>query len=199
MKSLSLSRPHLIIMVGVSGSGKSFFVEHFSETFSAPLISWNHIRSELFNEPTYTRDEDAIIERVASYALAQLLKTKATILYEGGTITQTARQALAKTARQAGYEPLFIWVQTDAATAKARALKQGVPSDIYDAAIRRFTPPKDDADTIVISGKHTYASQLKIVLRRLSAPRAGVATEAPAATARTTERQAPAGHRVRIQ
>lgn len=197
MKSLSLSAPHVVIMVGVPGAGKSFFAEHFSDTFSAPLINWNAIRDELFNEPTYDKDEDAIIKRVADYTLGELLKTKATVIYEGDSLSQASRQTLARTAKKAGYEPLFVWVQTDAIASRTRALKQGVSPEYYESAVKRFTPLKTTDPFVVISGKHTYASQLKIVLRRLSNARAVAADE----IARTNPvKVAPtSGRRVRIQ
>jgi predicted kinase len=104
-------------MVGVPGAGKSFFSDHFADTFSAPIVSWNAIRSDLFNEPTHAKEEDEIVGRVASALLEQLLKTGVTVLYEGGTHTRVSRQALAKQAAKAGYETLFVWVQVDTPTA----------------------------------------------------------------------------------
>lgn len=196
MKSLSLLRPHVVIMVGVPGSGKSFFAEHFSETFSAPLVSWGAIRDELFNEPTFSKDEETIVARVADHLLTQLMKTNATVLYEGDMTTQAARQALAKKIRHAGYEPLFVWVQTDDATSRNRAVKNGMPAALHTAALKRFTPLKDTDPFVVISGKHTYASQLKIVLRRLSGERAVAADQSFVRTQKT--KTAP-GNRLRIQ
>lgn len=79
MKSLQLSKPHLVVMVGLPGAGKTFFADHFAETFHAPYISWQSIRAELFNEPTYSKDEDAIVERIAAQQLGELLKTAASV------------------------------------------------------------------------------------------------------------------------
>lgn len=171
MKSLQLSKPHLVVMVGLPGAGKSFFANHFAETFHAPIISWQSIRTELFNEPTYSKEEDAIIERIAAQQLGELLKTSATIIYEGGSLVYAHRQALAKLALANDYEVLFVWVQTDPATAKNRILKQRQQTaEAFEAHARRFTALKPSESSVVISGKHTYASQLKIVLRRLSQP-----------------------------
>ncbi len=171
MKSLSLARPHILILVGVPGAGKSFFAEHFSETFGAPLISWNHLRYALFNDPTYSEDEDAIIDRVAMLQLDELIKTQTTLVYDGGTGTQAWRQDIVRAAKKAGYDVLYVWVQTDAATAEIRSLKQHVPPQVFERKTKKFTPLKSNDNHVVISGKHTYASQLKIVLRRLSETR----------------------------
>lgn len=169
MKSLSLSKPHVVVMVGIPGAGKSFFADHFASTFQAPLLSRAAIidRDELSGEST---------DRIMEYMIDQLLKTKSTIIYEGIGGTLAARRLLAKKAHDAGYDVLYVWVQTDEATARQRALKNGTNDQEFDVQVKKFTGIKDHEPSVVISGKHTYASQLKIVLRKLSASRQTSAT-----------------------
>ncbi len=194
MKSLNLSKPHVIVMVGIPGSGKSFFAEHFAETFNAPLISFGRLRDELFNEPTYSSDEQAVIRRVSDYMLDELFKTHSTIILEGVADTRTDRQEIVKRSRHAGYTPLFVWVQTESATAKLRVTKaikgkSTITENQFDIALRRFTSPNASEKAVVISGKHTYASQLKIVLKRLVEPRVEILEKqihAPRATENRT-------------
>lgn len=183
MKPLSLSKPHLIIMVGIPGSGKSFFAEHFADTFKAPIISFHSLRKELFNSPTFSKNEDEIINQVANYMLDEVLKTGRTVVYEGQTDLRTDRNFIAKKSRDAGYEPLFVWVQTEPATARKRAIKPSADKtalsvEQFNAGLKRFSTPHQIEKTIVISGKHTYASQLKIVLKRLVEPRVQISEPA---------------------
>ncbi|MEP7205079.1 MAG: AAA family ATPase [Candidatus Saccharibacteria bacterium] len=176
MKSLSLTKPHVIVMVGIPGSGKSYFADRFAETFNAPLISYGRIRDELFNVPTYNDDENTIIGRVSDYMLGELYKTHRTFIYEGPADSRTERQAIARLARTVGYEALFVWVQTESATAQSR-VKKAVHGKVtispaqFDSALKHFSAPHASEKAIVISGKHTYASQLRIVLKRLVEPR----------------------------
>lgn len=176
MKSLSLVKPHLIVMVGIPGSGKSFFADHFADTFNAPLVSSGRIRHELFNEPAFDSNEQAIIRRMSDYMLDELYKTHRTLVYEGTADTRTDRQAITKRSRSAGYETLFVWVQTESTTARKRVEKAikgntAIRSDSFDIALKHFSAPRPSEKAVVISGKHTYASQLKIVLKRLVEPR----------------------------
>ncbi|HEU5121903.1 MAG TPA: AAA family ATPase [Candidatus Saccharimonadales bacterium] len=170
MKHLSLTKPHLIIMVGIPGSGKSFFAEKFADTFGAPYVCDKKIAMQVQGN----------IEAVTQLQLNELLKTKQSIIFDGASNTRVERLALAKKARAAGYESLIIWVQTDPATAKSRATssKKGdtplLSSEEYDKLVKRFTPPNVTEKPLVISGKHTYATQAKVVLKRLSAPRAEI-------------------------
>lgn len=176
MKHLSLAKPHLIVTVGIPGSGKSFFAERFAETFGAPYVC-----EEKIVELAPGGDIDAI----TLLQLDELLKTKQSIVFDGASNTRTERMALSKKAREAGYNILFIWVQTDQTAAKARALQpqksdhtKAISSEEYDKLLKRFTPPNLGEKPLVISGKHTYASQAKVVLRRLSVPRAEIAGHA---------------------
>jgi len=173
MKPLNLAAPHLIIMVGIPGSGKTFFAEHFASTFSAPYVSFERIRDELFKNQAGDRDQQIVVSRASNLLLSELLKTGQTIVYEGLTDAANVRQELAKIARSKSYEPLFVWVQTESLSAKERATKSvrgkfSMTTDQFDARLRRFTPPSLTEKPVVVSGKHTYASQLKIVLKRLA-------------------------------
>lgn len=172
MKPLNLSTPHLIIMTGIPGSGKSFFAEHFSSTFKAPYVNFEKIRQQIFENPVYSNDEQAVVSRIVDYMLDELFKTNQTIVFEGPADTRTSRLQIAKKARDNGYNPMLVWVQTESIAAKARATKvvKGSPAiskERFDTIISKFNAPSPNEKPLVISGKHTYASQLKIVLGRL--------------------------------
>lgn len=169
MKSLHLSSPHAIMLVGIPGSGKSFFASKFADTFNTPYIDSEYIEK-------CSRD----IERahgVISMILAELSKTKQTFIFEGNSSSKVHRVEFARWARQHGYSPLLIWVQVDKNTALRRSLKAGTLSrEQFDHQLRVFTGPRADEKCIVISGKHTYASQAKAVLSFLSQANRGSET-----------------------
>lgn len=148
-------------MVGIPGAGKSFFAEHFAKTFQAPLVSDAHLID--------ATSPDHLLA-IRDYFLGELFKTKRTIILETATAeTQTGRRALTRLARQAGYDTLLVWVQTETHTAEGRAIKYAhYQPDEFQKAIKHFSPPSGDQKLVVISGRHTYPSQLKIVLSRLS-------------------------------
>jgi predicted kinase len=163
-------------MVGIPGSGKSFFADSFAETFKAPIVSFNRLRKDLFKAPTISKTEEEITSRIANDFLGEILKTERTVIYDGNANSRTDRDLIIKKARSFGYEPLFVWVQTEAITAKKRSTKPtdaklAITPDQFDTKLKQFTAPGRTENTIVISGKHTYPSQLKIVLRYLIEPR----------------------------
>lgn len=179
MKLLQLSKPHLLVMVGIPGSGKSFFAEKFADTFQAPLVSGATLLESLTDAKVSTQYGERLLKNLAASQLDQLYKTDRTIVIDTDHDLRTDRASLTAQARKHGYETLFIWVQTDQSTAKDRSIKPGKQStnkkmtaDQHDHQVRRFDAPNANESTVVISGKHTYATQAKVVLKKLSGPRA---------------------------
>jgi predicted kinase len=185
MKQLSLNRPHIIVMVGIPGSGKSAFAEHFASTFDAPIVSGKRMRASFKGSDIPEQDLDQVVSLMQMHTLTELFKTKSTIVYDGDSGSRSRRKALIDYATKFGYEPLIVWTQTDTTTSRERFVKssrskrgQSELADKFDKQSKIFTPPNDSEKYVVISGKHTYPSQLKVVLRKLAEPRAGLANAA---------------------
>lgn len=179
MKSLSLSQPHMLITVGIPGSGKSFFAKQFAATFGAPYVHYDTIQA-------ISGQNGAISDTYAGYMLRELFKTKHTLLFDGPSATPAERAALKDLALSAGYACLFVWVQTDVTTAKARYVKdarkhgQHASTSQYDAIVRAFVPPAaKEGTTVVVSGKHTYATQARAVLKNLASTKQAARAEKP--------------------
>ncbi len=166
MKPQTTTTPHVIIMVGIPGAGKSTFAEHFATTFQAPIINHSLIRD-------IVEHDDARAQQLAGLMLDELLKTHRTLIYEGPTQTKGSRVELTRKITDAGYKPLLVWVQTESVEAQRRATKKqkshsAMTAEEFETAIKRFSPPHVNEKAIVISGKHTYATQLKIILKHLA-------------------------------
>lgn len=166
MKPLTPASPHAIIMVGIPGSGKSMFAEHFADTFQAPIFNRSKLQRDL-------QLEDAQVDALEDTILNEYLKTHRTILLEGNFNRKSQRVALTHKLAKAGYRPLLVWVQTDVVESRYRATKaypqgSGLTPDKFDSIVKQFQAPTIQEHAIVISGKHTYATQLKIVLKQLA-------------------------------
>lgn len=190
MKSLTLNKPLVLAMIGLPGSGKSFFARQFSETFSAPVISYDRLRHIIYPETGYGKDEQTLLQQVAYYETDELLKTQKTFILDGGGMARLQRVELRKKFRAAGYDLLLVWVQTDEDTAKYRSMKRSsrhrndqynrsLTSEEYNQLARKFSTPLSKEPSVVISGKHTYPTQAKIVLKRLVAPRTEAVNKQP--------------------
>lgn len=166
MKQLTSQTPRLLIVTGLPGSGKSMFANAFSEAFHTPFLD-TVILYDNVDDPNRA---NALTKEIFS----QLLKTQRTIVIEPVTGSRNERAEFAKMARDAGYAPLTVWVQTEAAIAKRRSTvstrnhQAMYDADSYEKAAKRFTPPIQGEAHCVISGMHTQPSQLRVVLKRLS-------------------------------
>ena len=178
MEALTLSSPMIIQVVGLPGSGKSFFAVQFAATFGSAIVSEDKIRWTLFANHTYSDNENAMVEQVSDLLITELLRTGKTFVVDGMCNTQESREALAARAQKAGFRVLTIVVQADEPTARRRALKrdarktgdkykQSLSPEEYIRQKELYQSPVVNKNTVVISGKHTYATQARIVLKKI--------------------------------
>lgn len=181
METKRQQKPFILVLIGQPGAGKSYFARKFAVIFNAPLVSFDEIRYELFNEITHSDDENLIVARMAGLQLRELLHTRKTIIIDGGHNPRVSRSELGKVARNAGYNILYVWVQTDEKTARSRSLKRSdkIEEDAYNRSLsdeefeaqsRKFTAPTEFEKYVVISGRHNFPSQARIILKKLVVP-----------------------------
>lgn len=155
-------------MIGIPGAGKSSFADRFADTFQAPIVSQTKYQQE------YGLSEIEA-EELRNTILGEYMKTHRTVLIDGGLNGKEKREELVRRLVKAGYRPLIIWVQTDTAEAHRRATRpyprgSGLRDEEFDTLLELFEAPGEKEKMVVISGKHTYTSQLKIILKQLATP-----------------------------
>ena len=174
-------------MVGLPGSGKSAFAEHFAETFEAPIMNAGALQQEL-------RLDEAQTDWLQAIVLNEYFKTRRTVLIDVRLDTKARRAEMVRFISKAGYRPLLVWVQTDPVESRRRATKKypvgsGLTPQEFQMALQNFETPLVKERPIVISGKHTFTTQLKVVLKQINAlserPKSAV-TPQPAAPAQPT-------------
>ncbi len=173
MKELSSTKPYVLMMVGIPGAGKSFFAKQFSETFGAPLVSY-----DILNTITLRQLGSKTINEIIQHQITELYKPKRSFIIDGICASRSVRHKISLEARSAGYEALTIWVQTPEHIAEARACRRNPRKhdDIHNISLtsaefkslsKKLTPPMHE-EYVAISGLQTYTSQAKAVLKRLS-------------------------------
>ena len=178
MESIKSENPTIIEMVGLPGSGKSFFATQFAKTFGSAIVSIDKIRWMLFANHTYSDNENIMVQQVADLIITELLKTQKTFVIDGGYITEIEREELTRRAAKAGFRVLTVVVQVDTPTAKHRSLKrdsrctgdrykQALTPEEFDAQIAKHELPEATDHNVIISGKHTYSTQVRTVLKKM--------------------------------
>ena len=159
-KSHSPSGQRAILVFGAPCSGKTTFSEQFAAQFNATFYDLDALK-----------EKHNLSRQFILLLVSEIAKTGSTLVLEGGNETEKDRRELAEILRAAGYTPTLIWIQTDVSTIRMR-LKNKLNSvekakTVYDNRIKALEAPSDAEAPIVLSGKHTYHTQLKQVLTQL--------------------------------
>jgi tRNA uridine 5-carbamoylmethylation protein Kti12 len=184
MSLLSLKKPMIIMTIGLPGAGKTFFARQFADTFKVPIVSYNAIYNLAYGQQVLDDDKYEVCSRAFQHIYAELLKTGSTIVLDGFCDTFAMRQQLMLKTKNLGYDYLVVWVQTDDQTALRRSLRsnkrepeQHLPQlneEQFTILADQLEVPKKE-DNVVISGKHTFTTQARMVLRKIAAARASQA------------------------
>lgn len=149
-----------ILVFGAPCSGKTTFSQQFAAQFNATFYDLDTLQQE-----------HNLSRQFILLLVAEIAKTGATLVIEGGNDTEKDRHELIEILRNAGYTPTLIWIQTDVSTIRMR-LKNKLKSvekakQVYDSRVAALEAPSNAEAPIVLSGKHTYHTQLKQVLTQL--------------------------------
>jgi predicted kinase len=178
MQKIAPNKPLLITLYGFPGSGKSYFARQLSEQLQAAHVHGDRIRSELFENPRYDKEENAVVGQLMDYMTNEFLAAGLSVIYDVNAMRQSQRLALREMARRAHTKPLLIWLQIDTESAFARATsrdrrrtddKYSEPIDrnIFDEVTAHMQNPNGTEDYIVISGKHSFSTQLSAVFKKM--------------------------------
>lgn len=171
----SNSKPRLIMVIGLPGSGKTYFAQNFSDEYKIPFLNINQIRHQLIAEPTYNKTENQLLNTVGVKLLLEIFKTNCSVIVESDFSSRVNRQAFSKLAHKHNYQPMIIWVQTDVEESEYRATTNNpqkpkdflIDETVFAKISKTFTAPNKTENYTVISGKHPFKSQYKIILKNI--------------------------------
>ena len=177
MNKIEMSKPALICLYGFPGSGKSYVARNLASDLQVANVSSDRVRSELFQTPRYDAQENAIVTHLMDYMTEEFLSSGVGVVYDTNALRAAQRRKLRELARKHKAEYLLIWVQVDIDSAFSRTQdrdrrtmddKYAEPQTkaTFDRQLAGMQNPQGE-DYIVISGKHTFATQKSTIINRL--------------------------------
>ncbi len=177
MSKVHPNKPLLVLLYGFPGSGKTYFSRQLCDTVQAAHVQGERIRGELFETPRYDREENQVVQHLMDYMTGEFLNAGMSVIYDTNAMRLSQRRQLRDLARKNHVQTILVWFQIDTDGAFLRASKRD-----RRRADDKYTPPMDRAtfervasgmqnpsneDYVVISGKHTFTTQLSAFMKRL--------------------------------
>lgn len=178
MAKILPTKPFLIMLYGFPGSGKTYFARQLAENIQVAHVQSDRIRSELFEQPRYDKQENDVIAQLMDYMTEEFLSAGVSVVYDANAMRLSQRHALRELARKNHATPLLLWFQIDADSAFARSQKRDRrraddkyaavwDRDMYKKIISFMQNPTMAEEYVVISGKHLYATQQNAAVNKL--------------------------------
>src|SRR5580704_13076285 len=108
MQKIVPNKPLLILLYGFPGAGKTFFSRQLCEHIQAAHVNSDRIRSELFEQPRYDKEENMVVSQLMDYMTHEFLNAGISVLYDTNAMRQSQRLTLREMARRSHAKPLLI-------------------------------------------------------------------------------------------
>ncbi|HET9850716.1 MAG TPA: ATP-binding protein [Candidatus Saccharimonadales bacterium] len=177
MDKISLSRPVLICLYGHPGAGKTYVARRLAESMNLVHLNADRLRAELFQNPRWDAQENAIILHLMNYMAEEFLRAGVGVVYDINAVRLAQRRRLRELARKNKANYLLVWIQIDAEAAQYRLQNrdrrtaedkyaQTYDKSSFESQLASMQNPQSE-EYLVISGKHTFATQKNAIVNRL--------------------------------
>ncbi len=178
MAKITPTKPVLVLLYGMSGSGKTFFSRQLSDQLQAAHLQADRIRAELFQKPSFTKEENHIVASLMAYMAGEFLNSGVSVIFDMNVGRAAQRRALRNIAAKHKAESILLWFQIDPDTAFSRATKrdrrttddhyaQDMTPEIFRQQLAQLQNPDSTEKFVVVSGKHVFNMQKNAFFREL--------------------------------
>ncbi|HEU5004714.1 MAG TPA: AAA family ATPase [Candidatus Saccharimonadales bacterium] len=177
MSKTVLDKPVLLCLYGFPGAGKSYVARNMASEVQMAHVSADRIRSELFQQPRYDAQENAIVLHLMNYMTAEFLEAGVSVVYDICAARLGQRRALRELAKKHRAEYLLVWLQIDQDSAFNRTqardrrtsddrFAQPQTQESFGKVVGDMQNPNPNEPYMVISGKHSFVTQKNAVVNK---------------------------------
>lgn len=178
MAKIIPTKPVLVLLYGMSGSGKTFFARQLSNQLQAAHLQADRIRAELFQKPSFSKEENHIVASLMAYMAGEFLSSGVSVIFDMNVGRTAQRRALRNIAAKHKAESILLWFQIDPDTAFSRAAKrdrrtaddhyaQDMTPELFRQQLAQLQNPDSTERFVVVSGKHVFTMQKNAFFREL--------------------------------
>src|SRR5580700_736633 len=124
MAKIYPTKPFLLLFYGYPGAGKTYLARQFCDNIQAAHLQADRIRAELFEQPRYDKQENAIVNQLMNYMTEEFLSAGLSVAYDTNAARSGQRRVIADIARRCHAQPVVVWFQMDSDTAYDRSIKR---------------------------------------------------------------------------
>lgn len=135
----------LILVIGLPGSGKSYFSERLALQLSAVHLQTDKVRKEMHLEGNYSDEDKLLVYKSTCDRAENLLKQGRAVIVDATFHREVYRELFFHMAAKLEIQVVIIWVEADQDTAKSRLKTSRKYSEAdYEVYLRikgDFDPP----------------------------------------------------------
>lgn len=136
-----VSRPALVVVIGLPGSGKSYFCQRLIERTPLALLESDFLRKVLFPQPTHSAAESNRLFAAIHHLIEALLRRGVGVLFDATNLSEYFREHLYHIADQARARLVLVRVEAPEAVVEERLEHRAADvarADHSDADVRVY-------------------------------------------------------------
>lgn len=168
-------KPFLLLLYGYPGSGKTTFARRLAEEMAIVHLQTERFQHEI-HEAT-SGQASGMTQTLLEYMTKEFLRSGVSVALDTNVTKKNERQKLRKLAKDLRVQTALVWIQIDPESAFGRTQKRDrrksenkyaaeYSSSDFQRLVNESQNPVGE-DYVVISGKHTFHTQRRAVMKKL--------------------------------
>jgi len=130
--SETTSRPVLVMLCGLPGTGKSYLARRLAEHLPFVIIETDFVRKTLFSPPTYSARESALVHRVCHTLIEKLLRKGLRVIFDATNLVEFQREYVYRLAEHSGAKLVIVKTVAPEEVVQERLHKRRQRRDAHD-------------------------------------------------------------------